>query len=132
MRWLWFLGSLVCFIVVFRTTSIALALLCLVGALAFMLIGALAVAAQRIDRSRGDDVRLLGPEELRHMREAEARRKAAQEGGVSQPQESDIVGVAAAADMLATEAAGREPLFSQPGSRDALSGGEDRGSAEPR
>ena len=125
MRWLWFLGSMVCFIVVFRTTSIALALLCLVGALAFMLIGALAVAAQRIERSRGDDVRLLGPEEIRHMREAEARRKAAQEGGVSQSQEAGIVGVAAAVDMLATEAAGREPLFAPPG-------GKDQENAEPR
>ncbi len=113
MRWLWFLGSLVCFTVVFRTTSIALALLCLVGALAFMLIGALAVAAQRIERSRGDDVRLLGPEEIRHMREAEARRKAAREGAAGE--DAEIVGVAAAKDMLASEAAGRESAFSPPG-----------------
>ena len=104
MRWLWFLGSLVCFAVTFRTTSIALALICLIGALAFMLIGTLAVAAQRIDRNRNDDVSLLGPDELRHIRETEARRKAAAAGHVETPA---IVGVAAASAMIAAESTGR-------------------------
>ena len=62
MRWLWFVGSLLCFAVVFKTTSIALAALCLIGALVFMVVGTLAVAAQRIDNSRGDAGRLIGPE----------------------------------------------------------------------
>ncbi|HET9047857.1 MAG TPA: hypothetical protein VFN29_02665 [Chiayiivirga sp.] len=119
MRWLWFIGSLVCFAVMFRTTSIALALICLVGALAFMLIGTLAVAAQRIDRNRNDDVRMLGPEELRHIREAEARRKADQ-----QPAQAAIVGVAAASAMIAAEAGDRvvsEDAIDADGDPDAAS-----------
>lgn len=104
MRWLWFVGSLFCFVVVFKTASIALAALCLIGALVFMVVGTLAVAAQRIDSSRGDSGRLIGPEEIRQMREAEARRKATQ-AGADQPA---IVGVAAVGAMLAGEAAARD------------------------
>lgn len=116
MRWLWFLGSLACFAVVFRTTSIALALLCLVGALAFMLIGTLAVAAQRIERNRSDGGRLFSPDELRQMREADARRKAEQEAGTADSAEPAIVGTATMAALIATEAAGRgaEPVLSPP------------------
>ena len=104
MRWLWFVGSLFCFAVVFKTASIALAALCLIGALVFMVVGTLAVAAQRIDNSRGDSGRLIGPEEIRQMREAEARRTATQ-AGADQPA---IVGVAAVGAMLASEAAARD------------------------
>ena len=86
MRWLWFVASLLCFAVVFKTTSIALAL-----------------AAQRIDNSRGDAGRLIGPEEIRRMREAEARRKAGGAAG-----EAAIVGVATVGAMLAAEAAVRD------------------------
>ncbi len=117
MRWLWFVGSLVCFAILFRTTSTGLAMLALVGALAFMLIGTLAVAAQRIDQRRNDATRLLGPEEIRHMREAEAKRKAAAEADSRQ---EPIIGVAAASAMLAAEAAAREvsPTASDSGADD--------------
>lgn len=104
MRWLWFVGSLLCFAVVFKTTSIALAALCLIGALVFMVVGTLAVAAQRIDNSRGDAGRLIGPEEIRQMRETEARRKAAQPGA----DQAAIVGVATVGAMIAGEAAARD------------------------
>lgn len=105
MRWLWFVGSLLCFAVVFKTTSVGLALLCLLGALAFMIIGTLAVAAQRIDNSRSDIGRLIGPEEIRQMREAEARRQAAQAQAEASPA---IVGLASAGAMIAAEAAARD------------------------
>ncbi|HPA00609.1 MAG TPA: hypothetical protein PLK29_00070 [Chiayiivirga sp.] len=113
MRWLWFVASLLCFAVVFKTTSIALALLCLLGALVFMVVGTLALAAQRIDSSRGDLGRLIGPEEIRRMREAEARRKADAGAG-----EAAIVGVATVGAMLAAEAAGRDADAPQDGSAD--------------
>lgn len=118
MRWLWFLGSLLCFAVVFRTTSIALALLCLVGALVFMVVGTLALAAQRIESSRGDAGRLIGPEEIRQMREAEARRKAAQSGA----DQSAIVGVATVGAMIAAEAA--HGAAAQDGAGDSDGGGD--------
>lgn len=116
MRWLWFLGSLGCFAVLFRTTSIALALLCLIGALAFILIGTLAVAAQRIERNRGDGGRLFSPEEIRQMREADARRKAEHDAGAAASAEPAIVGTATMAALLATESAGRhaEPMLAPP------------------
>lgn len=75
MRWLWFVGSLICFAVVFKTPSMGLAVLCLIGALAFLLIGVVALASSRIDARSRDATTLLGPDELRRMREA-AQRKA--------------------------------------------------------
>lgn len=107
MRWLWFVGSLLCFVVVFKTTSIGLALLCLLGALVFMLIGTLAVAAQRIESRRGDAARLLGPDEIRQMREAEMRSKGAE--STSTRKDPEIVGLTSAAAMIAAEANKREP-----------------------
>lgn len=107
MRWLWFLGSLGCFAVLFRTTSIALALLCLIGALAFLLIGTLAVAAQRIERNRGDGGRLFSPEEIRQMRDADAQRKSEHDNATHEHSEPDIVGTATMAALIASEAAER-------------------------
>ena len=111
MRWLWFVGSLICFAVLFKTSSIGLALLCLVGALVFMIVGTLAVAAQRIENSRSDLGRLFGPEELRQMKEAEARRKAAAQQAAepqAAPADAAIVGVATASALIAAESAGRD------------------------
>lgn len=127
MRWLWFLGSLGCFAVLFRTTSIALALLCLVGALAFILIGTLAVAAQRIERNRSDGGRLFSPEEIRQMREADARRRAEQEASNTESSDSAIVGTATMAALIAAEAAGRgaEPVFTSHPHSAAIDGAAD-------
>ncbi len=122
MRWLWFLGSLGCFAVLFRTTSIALALLCLIGALAFILIGTLAVAAQRIERNRSDGGRLFSSAEIRQMREADARRRSEQEDNDAESSDPAIVGTATMAALIAAEAAGRgaEPVFTSPSRSAAL------------
>ncbi len=106
MRWLWFVGSLVCFAVLFRTTSIALALICLVGALVFMLIGTLAVAAQRIDRSRNADLPRFNMDELQRNKNA-----ATEPAPASQPLEPAIVGMASAAAMIENEMRNREPVM---------------------
>lgn len=144
MRWLWFVGSLICFAVVFKTTSVGLALVCLLGALVFMIVGTLAVAAQRIESSRGDVGRIIGPEEIRHMREAEERRKAAAQ---SQPQapatdnagndsaragtppaaEAGIVGAATAAALIAAETAGRDAASPPGPAADEGSGADNAG-----
>lgn len=129
MRWLWFVGSLVCFVVLFKTTSVGLALLCLVGALAFMIIGTLAVAAQRIENSRADAGRLFGPEEIRQMREAEARRKAAAAQEAT-PADAPIVGVATAAALIAAESADRDAVPSVNPATDAPSAAENSGGHE--
>lgn len=76
MRWLWFVASLICFAIVFKTASIGLAVLCLLAALVFILVGTVAVASSRIDSRSRDATTLLGPEELRRMREIEAKRRA--------------------------------------------------------
>lgn len=77
MRWLWFVGSMVCLVVLFRTHSVGLAIFSLIGAFVCTIVGVLAVAAQRIESRRQDLGRILGPEEIRQLRMAEARRRAA-------------------------------------------------------
>lgn len=95
MRWLWFVGSLLSFVVVFRTTSLGLAFLCLILAFVFMIVGTLAVASGRIaDRSQSA-ASLLGPDELRRLREAKERKQAGEDAG--------IVGASTAALMMASE-----------------------------
>ena len=74
MRWLWFVGSVICFAVVFRTPSMGLAVVSLIGALGFMLMGVVALASSRIDARSRDATTLLGPDELRRVREAAQRR----------------------------------------------------------
>lgn len=80
MRWLWFIVSLGCFAVAFRTHSMGLAVLCLVAALVFVLMGTLAVASSRIESRGRDETAMLGPEEMRHMREQIERRKRESDG----------------------------------------------------
>ena len=75
MRWLWFVGSLLSFVVVFRTTSLGLAFVCLILAFVFMIVGTLAVASGRIADRSGNAASLLGPDELRRLREAKQRQQ---------------------------------------------------------
>ena len=75
MRWLWFVASLICFAIVFKTPSIGLAVLCLLAALVFILVGTVAVASNRIDSQSRSATTLLGPDELRRIREIEAKRR---------------------------------------------------------
>lgn len=109
MRWLWFVAALLCFAVVFKTPSIGLAVVCLLAALAFILIGTVAVASSRIDSRSRDATALLGPEELRRMREIEEKR---------------IAGTAAnsgAVPMIATGAV----LMSDPSTAHSRAGGHE-------
>ena len=66
------------FVLAFKTTSIALAALCLLAALGLLLAWVLGLLAQRVGSRSRDDSALLDPAELRRLREqAEARRAAA-------------------------------------------------------
>lgn len=75
MRWLWFVLSVLCFAVAFRTHSMGLAAVTLLAALGFLLAGTLALASSRIERRARDESALLGPDELRAIREQAERRK---------------------------------------------------------
>ena len=91
MRWLWFVLSVLCFAVAFRTHSMGLAAITLIGALGFLLMGTLALASSRIE-ARGQDVStLLGPDEIRRMAEIERRKREAAAAAVAAP----VVAVAA-------------------------------------
>ena len=84
MRWLWFVLSVLCFAVAFRTHSMGLAAVTLLAALGFLLMGTLALASSRIEASGRDATALMGPEEIARMREIQRRKQeAAQAGGAA-------------------------------------------------
>jgi len=100
MRWLWFVASLLCFIVVFRTTSIGLGFLCLLLSFGFMIAGTLSVASSRIASRSRDASAMLGPEEIRKMREHLERKKAAESAGGA---DAGIVGVSTMTAMMSND-----------------------------
>lgn len=77
MAWLYFLLAAAALAVAFRTTSVAVLVVCLLAGLGLLLAGVLKLLADRIgQRSRGGGP-TLDPDELRRLREAaEARRPA--------------------------------------------------------
>ena len=78
MPWIYLLLAVAGFIVAFKTTSMALAIVCLLAALGLMLAWVLALLAQRVGSRARDEATMLDPVELRRLREqAEARRAAA-------------------------------------------------------
>lgn len=80
MSWVFLLLAIAALVVAFKTTSIALAALCLLAALGLLLAWVLGLMAQRVGSRSRDDSALLDPAELRRLREqAEARRAAAAE-----------------------------------------------------
>jgi hypothetical protein len=78
MRWLWFVASAICFAVVFRTHSMGLAALSLLAALVFVLVGVVALVSGRIDSRARDASTLMGPEEMRRLREIEQKKRESQ------------------------------------------------------
>jgi uncharacterized membrane protein len=78
MSWVFLLLAIAAFAVAFKTTSVALAVLCLLAALGLLLACALGLLAQRVGSRSRDDTSMIDPQELRRLREqAEARRAAA-------------------------------------------------------
>ena len=75
MHWLYLLLALA---VAFKTTSVAVLMVCLLAALGFGLAWVLKLLAARVDSQTRDSTLILDPAELRRLREqAEARRAAA-------------------------------------------------------
>jgi hypothetical protein len=75
MRWLWLVAAAICFAIPFVTHSVGLGALALVAALAFLIIGTLALASSRIESRGRHESTMLGPEEMRAIREQAERRK---------------------------------------------------------
>jgi hypothetical protein len=79
MPWLYLLLALAAFAVAFKTTSVAVLVICLVIALGMMLAWVMALIAQRVGSQSRDTAMMIDPEELRRMRaQAEARRSEGQ------------------------------------------------------
>jgi len=84
MPWVYLLLAIAAFVVAFKTSSVALAALCLLAALGLLLAWVLGLLAQRVGSRSRDEATMLDPAELRRLREqAEARR--AEGGPPSQP-----------------------------------------------
>lgn len=77
MPWVFLLLAIAAFAIAFKTTSVALATLCLLAALGLLLAWVLGLLAQRVGNRSRDEAMMLDPQELRRLREqAEARRAA--------------------------------------------------------
>lgn len=78
MPWVLLLLAAAAFVVAFKTTSMALAVLCLLAALGLALAGTMSLLAQRVGSRSRDESMMIDPQELRRLREqAEARRATA-------------------------------------------------------
>lgn len=78
MPWILFALALAALVVAFKTTSIALLMICLIVAFGLTVAAMMQLFAQRISSRGRDESLMLDPEELRRLREqAEARRLAA-------------------------------------------------------
>lgn len=69
MHWLFLLLALGCFAIVFKTTSMGLAAVCLLAALGFVLAWVAGLVNARISRNARDAVHIASPAELRALRE---------------------------------------------------------------
>ncbi|HVR81163.1 MAG TPA: hypothetical protein VHF02_03625 [Luteimonas sp.] len=78
MPWLYLLFAVAALAVAFKTTSVALAVPCLLVALGLLVAWVLGLLAHRIGSRSRDEQMLIDPQELRRLREqAEVRRAAA-------------------------------------------------------
>src|SRR5687768_7216146 len=89
MRWLWFVLSMLCFAVSFRTHSMGLAAITLLAALGFLLMGTLAMAAGRIESRTRDASVLMRPDEVRRLAEIERRKREAAAAPAATPPTAD-------------------------------------------
>lgn len=78
MPWLFLLLAIAAFAIAMTTTSMGLAVTCILAGLVLLVIWVMGLFAQRVGSQARDDAMMIDPQELRRMREqAEARRAAA-------------------------------------------------------
>ncbi len=86
MVWLYLLLALAAFAVALESTSVALAVVCLLAALGFVFAAVLGLLARRVGSRSRDAGTILDPAELHRLREqAAARRVVAAPGGEPPP-----------------------------------------------
>lgn len=86
MSWLLILLAAVAFAAAFFTTSMALAMLCLLASLVLLVAGVMGLLAQRVDSRSRDESAMIDPAELRRLRDqAQARRNAGDAGQQAPP-----------------------------------------------
>jgi hypothetical protein len=76
MSWVFLLLALAAFVVAFKTTSVALAVVCLLLALGLLLAWILGLLAQRVGSRSRDETDMLDAAELRRLREQAQARQA--------------------------------------------------------
>ena len=77
MPWILFLLALATLAVAFKTTSVALLMVCLVIAFGLTVAAMMQMFARRISSRSRDETLMLDPEELRRLREQDEARKLA-------------------------------------------------------
>ena len=77
MPWLFLFLAVAVFAVAFKTTSVALLIVCLLVAFALILAWVLTLLGQRVERRSRNEAMMLDPEELRRLREQAEMRKLA-------------------------------------------------------
>lgn len=81
MHWLYLLLAIAALAVAFKTTSVALLVICLLAAFGLLLAWVMNLLAQRVDSRSRNEAMMIDPAELRRLREqAEARKLAATTG----------------------------------------------------
>ncbi len=85
MSWLLILLAAAAFAVAFFTTSMVLAIVCLLASLALLVAGAMGLLAQRVDSRSRDEASMIDPAELRRLREQAEARRSAEHGGSGSP-----------------------------------------------
>lgn len=76
MPWVFLLLALAAFVIAFKATSVALAVVCLLLALGLLLAWILGLLAQRVGSRNRDESSMLDAAELRRLREQAQARKA--------------------------------------------------------
>lgn len=75
MPWLFLLLAIAAFAIAMTTASMAIAVICILGALALLVIWVMGLVAQRVGNQARNETMMIDPQELRRLREqAEARR----------------------------------------------------------
>lgn len=78
MPWLFLILAVAALAVAFKTTSVALLMICLLAAFGLVVAWVLTLLGQRVESRSRDESMMLDPQELRRLREqAEARKLAA-------------------------------------------------------
>jgi len=86
MPWLFLILAVAALAVAFKTTSVALLMICLLAAFALILAWVLTLLGQRVDSRSRDEAMMLDPDELRRLREQAEARKIAAAGQTTDPQ----------------------------------------------